>query len=381
MNSPNSASHATRIMGGRVRAAREAIPLTQQQLTDALGFADRQTLSAIENGNRRVQAAELVQLSHELKRPIDWFIDPFVIAGEARFSWRVSKELPDNSLEVFESHIGRVVGLLRHLRIVLTGPTKAITQVLRLPLRASFEDAWAAGEAVTKELDLGLIPSKLLAERIESKLNIPVLFIDAEIGTDPSGISGAMCRLQDLEVIIINRRESHARRNYDVAHELFHALTWDVLQPEHRENTDSEVKPPIHNQRIEQLADNFASAVLMPKSSLIHFIDPACYGDPQHLTEVARQLQVSTQALAFRLYNLKMIDQPTCSALCEPNEATPKHMAEPPKLLSGSFVSLLHDGIARGHISARKAAKALSMTLDQLAELMREHEKNVPFAI
>lgn len=382
MNHPDSTSNVARIMGGRVRAAREAISLTQQQLTDALGFADRQTLSAIENGNRRVQAAELVQLSQVLRRSIDWFIDPFVIAGEANFSWRVSKTLPDSTLEDFELHIGHVVGLFRHLRVVLKGPSKAITQILRLPQRATFEDAWEAGEAVTKELDLGLIPAELLAERVESRLAIPVLFIDADIGSSPNEISGAMCRLHDLEVIMINRRESRVRRNYDLAHELFHALTWDALQPEHRENAEeSEAQPQVHKRRIEQLADNFASAVLMPKSSLTHFIDPARYGDPRHLTEVASQLQVSTQALAYRLYNLKMIDQPTCLALCKPNGATPRCKADTPKLLSGSFVSLLHDGIARGHISARKAAKALSMTLDQLAELMREHEKNVPFAI
>lgn len=381
MNYPDSTTNAARIMGGRIRAAREAIPLTQQQLADALGFADRQTLSTIENGTRRVHATELVKFSQVLRRSIDWFIDPFVIAGEASFSWRVSQALPDSALENFESHIGQVVGLFRHLRVVLKGPSKAITQVLRLPARAAFEDAWEAGEAVTNELDLGLIPSEHLAERIESKLDIPVLFIDAGIGSGPNGISGAMCRLHDLGVIMINRRESRVRRNYDVAHELFHALTWDALQPEYRENAECEAKPQGPNRRIEQLADNFASAVLMPKSSLTHFIDPAGYGDPRHLTEVACQLQVSTQALAYRLYNLKMIDQPTCSALREPNEARLKSKETTPKLLSGSFVSLLHDGIARGHISARKAAKALSMTLDQLAELMREHEKNVPFAI
>lgn len=367
-------------MGGRVRAAREAIPLSQQKLADALGFADRQTLSAIENGNRRIQAAELVQLSKRLNRPIDWFIDPFVIEGEASFSWRVSKTLSDYSLKEFESHIGQVVGLFRHLRTVLKGSSKTLTQVLRLPTHASFEDAWEAGEALANELNLGLIPSQHLVRHIESKLDIPVLFIDAEMGTSKSEISGAMCRLHDLEVIMINRRESQVRRNYDVAHELFHALTWDMLQPDHRESADSEAMPQ-KRRRIEQLADNFASSVLMPKSSLIHFIDKARYGDPRHLAEVACQLQVSTQALAYRLFNLKMIDQPTRDALCEPNGAALKCMAEPPKLLSETFVSLLHDGIARGHTSARKAAKALSMTLEQLAELMREYGKNVPFSI
>lgn len=377
MNSPERAHDTARAMGARIRAARESVGMTQAQLSQALGFADRQTLSAIENGDRRVQAAELVQASQVLGRAIDWFIDPFVIAGEARFSWRVAQTVPDAALDDFESRIGQLVGLMRHLKVALRGPSKALAPMLRMPSHPTFEDAWAWGEAVSQELELGVISSQNLVDRIECKLDIPVLFIDVEIGIGPRNLSGAMCQLPDLGVIVINRQESVVRRNFDVAHELFHALTWDAMPPDRREVPEQPAGKRVP--RIEQLADNFAAAVLMPRASLDKLIPPERLADVQYLGDVARELQVSTGALAYRLLNAKMIDKPTCDALLD--FRLPKVRADLPELFSSSFATLLHDGIARGHVSARKAAKALSMTLDQLAGLMRDHGKPVPFSM
>ena len=45
----------------------------------------------------------------------------------------------------------------------------------------------------------------------------------------------AACRLPELDVVLINRREVEGRRHFDLAHELFHILTWDAMPPEHSE--------------------------------------------------------------------------------------------------------------------------------------------------
>ena len=377
MNLPNPSSDIARTMGARIRAAREFVGMTQAQLSEAMGFADRQTLSTIENGDRRVQAEELVRASQVLGRSMDWFIDPFVVTGEARFSWRAMQSVPDTALDEFESQIGLLVGLMRHLKVALYGPSKALTPMLRMPSHPTFEDAWAWGEAVAQELDLGVIPSQNLIDHIEQKLDIPVLFIDAESITGPQDISGAMCRLPDLGAIFINRQETAVRRNFDVAHELFHALTWDAMPPDRRELP--EVPEGKRTPRIEQLADNFAAALLMPRATLEKLIPPEQRMDVHYLERIAGELQVSNVALAFRLFNAKMIDMSTCDALRAVRLA--KVHSETPKLFSPSFATLLHDGITRGFVSARKAAKALSMTLDQLAELMREHGKTTPFSM
>ena len=72
-------------------------------------------------------------------------------------------------------------------------------------------------------------------------------------------------------MILINRNESEARRFFDLAHELFHALTWDAMKADHRESNSVEAR--TKGKRIEQLANNFAAALLMPLASLANLPD------------------------------------------------------------------------------------------------------------
>jgi transcriptional regulator with XRE-family HTH domain len=56
-------------MGARIKALREERKLSQDDLARMFGFKDRQTVSAIETGERRVTAEELV-LARLLYRPV-----------------------------------------------------------------------------------------------------------------------------------------------------------------------------------------------------------------------------------------------------------------------------------------------------------------------
>jgi Zn-dependent peptidase ImmA (M78 family) len=224
-------------------------------------------------------------------------------------------------------------------------------------------------------LDLGPVPALRLVERIESELDIPVLFINTPIPSDKLGISGAMCHLNDLGVILINRNESEGRRYYDLAHELFHALTWDAMGPEHRESNSPENRASV--KRIEQLADNFAASLLMPLESLRAFIDPHRCNDTSHLSEIAGQLHVTNSALAYRLFNMNAIDELTKNKLIREHQYS--YQSTAPKLYSFKVVKLLYQSIDKGRLSARKAAKALGMNLTQLSEVFIEHEMITPF--
>ena len=65
---------------------------------------------------------------------------------------------------------------------------------------------------------------------MERELGILVVMVDSE-----RGISGAACRLPELDAVLIARHEVAGRRHFDLAHELFHILTWDAMPPEHFE--------------------------------------------------------------------------------------------------------------------------------------------------
>jgi len=267
---------------------------------------------------------------------------------------------------------GPWIGLLRFLRQRQGGLPTPFGKRLWLPDRPSFEDAAAQGEAVAAYLELGPIPAERLVERIESRLDIPVLYVD---GPAHDGISGAMCRLADVGVILVNRNESLVRRHFDVAHELFHALTWDALPPEHRESSD---RASGKGQRNERLADNFAAALLLPRASLDALLDRSRLQDNVYLAQLARDLQVATLTLGYRLVNRGWIDPAQCKA---PGRVKLPPVGTPtPRLLSAAFVADLCRGIEAGHVSARKAAKALGMTLDEVAGLFTEYGHPVPFA-
>ena len=76
---------AAQLIGARIRALREARNLSQEDVARIFGFKDRQTVSAIETGARRVTAEELVLAVEKLGAPLEYFTDPFMLVGEGRF--------------------------------------------------------------------------------------------------------------------------------------------------------------------------------------------------------------------------------------------------------------------------------------------------------
>lgn len=366
-----------KLIGRRVQVARESEGYSQDALTKAIGLNNRQSLSSIENGERAIKSEELLSISEFLNYDLDFFLDPFSVTGEAKFSWRASNDLAENELDDFEQRTSRWIGLLRWLREINNKQSNPLKYSLKLTKKSSFEDAINCAENLVRTLELGMKPTEHLIDRIEQKLDIPVIFVDSNQNQDGSVISGASCHLQDLGLILINKNEPEPRRYYNLAHELFHILTWDVMKPSHRESNSFEERQ--QNKRIEQLADNFASGLLMPEDSLKNFIDKKLINDTSHLLSVAIELRVSPSALAYRLYNLKWIEKETMNSLR--THKLPIEQNYLPKRFQHVFINMLYTAIEQGQLSARKAAKALNMNLSNLTDLFIEYDLPAPFEL
>ena len=366
-----------KLIGYRVKAAREAKGWTQDQLTQGLGLNDRQSISDIENGKRGLKPEEMMALSDLLDRDLEFFIDPFAVAGEAQFSWRAAPEVPEDSLDGFELKAGQLIGLLRWLREQQDSRSSVLKRALRLSTQSTFEDAQERAESQVAELGLGVIPAEGLIDKIERELDIPVLFVDTVDAVDGKSISGATCHLEEMGVILINRNESEARRFFDLAHELFHALTWDAMKPDHRESNSVEERSK--GKRIEQLANSFAAALLMPSASLKKLVEGDQANDIAHLCEVAALLRVAPVTLAWRMFNLKLIGEATRRALSQ--EKQRPSVSGPPKRFSPNFVKMLHEALENGRLSARKAAKTMGLGLGGLTELFAQYDLTAPFEL
>lgn len=364
-------------IGLRIKALREERKLSQDDIARLFGFKDRQTLSAIETGERRVTAEELLRAVELFAVPLETFTDPFLLLGEGSFSWRQTGVASGQLLD-YEREAGRLVAAFRALGPLVGLAPPLFRKSIGLTKQSTFEAASDAGERFAAELGLGDVPAQRLAEAMEQDLGILALMVDPI-----EGVSGAACRLPELDCVLINRREVPGRRNFDLAHELFHILTWDAMPPEHVEEAQ-----PRKRTRVEQLADSFASAVLMPAAVLDRRADWSGLKIKPliaRLNAVADELQVTASALRWRLVALGRLDRGVGQSIPEDvlrHNGRDRPAESPlPTLFSKRFVEVIARAIDQGRVSARKAAGLLGVAPDQLSDLCAAHGITSPYAL
>ena len=364
----STSRHSAPLIGTRIKALREEHNLSQEDLARLLGFNDRQTVSAIETGTRRVTAEELVLAVEVLDASLEYFTDPFLLVGEGRFCWRHTG-VETEQLATYERHAGRWIAAFRTLAPAVGRGTPLMRPALGLTRWSRFEDAMQAGERFAAEFALGDIPANGLREVVEREFGVLVLMVEAQ-----RGISGAACRLPELDAVLIARHEVPGRRHFDLAHELFHILTWEAMPPAHFE----EVRD-TGGDRVEQLANNFSAAALMPAATLARFGSwSSLSGDEliRRLNRVADKLQVTASALKWRLVALGGLSRATAqsapdASLRNNGHTVPKNV--PPPRFSKPFMEVMRLALQGGHVSVRRMANLLDLTVEDLAELFSSH--------
>jgi XRE family transcriptional regulator, fatty acid utilization regulator len=337
------------LIGTRIKAIRERKNLSQDDLAGVFGFKDRQTVSAIETGERKVSAEELMLAVTKLGVSLDYFTDPFRLEGEGNFSWRHTN-VDTGRLDSYERIAGRWIAAFRVIAPQVNMDAPTLRRALRITKTAPFEAAMEAGEAFADEFKLGDVPASRLIEVMENDFRILVLMVDAF-----DGISGAACRLPEVDAVLINRNEVIGRRNFDLAHE---------SAAEYSKN------------RVEQLANNFASALLMPKPVLARFGDWAnlAGGDlTAKLKMVSDELQVTASALKWRLVALGILKPATVRDIKDAMLRNAAGNKVQPAMFSRLFMEVLGKAIDQGRVSLRKAAGLVDLSIDEMAELFAAH--------
>lgn len=362
----------TRLISERIYLAREEAGLSQDALSAKLGFNDRQTLSAIETGLRRVSPEELVLLSQKLDQPLEYFTDPYVVAEKSSFSYRATKPAKSD-LAAFEQQAERLISANRRFRELLgETPSPVQPQLTELTKGMPLDFATWQGEQTAAAWQLGEIPALRLRDAAETTLGITILFVDA-----PASISGAACRLRDGGVILINRNEPVSRQNFDLGHELFHLLTWDRMPPERIDLITSE--GTAGRSKVEKLADAYTAGLLMPQATIQRrWSQRNTQTTEAWIRAQARELRVSPLALYWRLVNLELVDPKDISAKSIPAAGT-NGAESRPNLYSAGFVTRLHKVLDRGHVTVLKAAELLDFSVDELQGLFSAYKLNAPF--
>jgi Zn-dependent peptidase ImmA (M78 family) len=332
----------------------------------------KSSLSEFENGKREPKLVQLQQLAEVYRRPISFFIDEKPLPVE-RVLWR---ERPAESPEDLENRFLKLSMQYRHLEewcgdVV----TPVLPDVTGQPEDISYTDAQELAAKVRKELGLGDRPALQLMRALEEDCGIKVFHLRFE----PSGAAASTKDARFGMAILLNLLNARWRRNYDLAHELFHLLVWDVFRPE----GPSEGLP---EKREEQLADCFASHLLMPDEPVRNAIERRKEGGKlshESLFEVARQFDVSAEALAWRLhylYNLGPARSEETRHLAEKLRSLApvyEHRQwednDPPKWPE-RYKALATKSLRHGEVSLGRFAEFLDMTRRQASEYAEQED-------
>jgi Zn-dependent peptidase ImmA (M78 family) len=292
-----------------------------------------------------------------------------LISEEGAISWRTQASEP--ALTEFENWAKTLIGSQRKLAQMLDEKTSPLRFHLPITIKSSYEDAWKTADALVDKWQLGRNPAARLKDKVESEMGVMVLYVDA-----PAQVSGGACNLPEISTIFINRTHSLGRRNFTLAHELFHLLTWTTMPPPKFDYESDASLTGKKQSRQEHLADQFAAAILMPLASLqerLKDFDSKTTVFTKWVTTTAKFFLVSPKALHNRLRWV----QEYIALLKEYLKLEPEklHYDVPaPSLYSAIFIKRLHAALDKGLLTARKASALLNLSLDGLTDLFKAYQ-------
>ena len=386
-------------LGRRLKAAREAIGLTQDDVAARLDLS-RSAVAQMELGNRAVSSLELDRLAHLYGRDIrELLSDQFREEDSLVALFRADAALASHAETAYTlrhcMNLGRELTNLERLVGLDRDTTAAVRYSLSAP-RSKWE-AIRQGAGVAdherRRLGIGDAPVPNIIELLEAQGVRTAL-----VGL-PEDVSGLT--LIDREVgpfVAVNEREHLLRRNFSFAHEYAHVLL-------DRDAQGMISRDSHHNDLAEVRANSFAANLLMPETGVRQFLATLGKGSDSRLfaeapTEtgaisieargnaasldvqlhdvvlLAHQFGVSRIVALYRLRNLRIIGERDFQTLSAQDQAgkgrelarlldlpEPDHQAAR-QLFRHRFLSLALEAYRREAITRSKFAELAATVLD-----------------
>jgi Zn-dependent peptidase ImmA (M78 family) len=291
-------------------------------------------------------------------KPISFFLEEQAVA-EGLLLWR-DKPAPPTSDRI-QTKFDKLCKQYRNLE----GWTNSITTDLFKELLAfapafpkDYPKVEALAHEVGKKMGLGERPGESLLRVLEEVYGIKVFHLD--LGRDTS----SACTYSDKygAAILLNRNSKSWRRNFDLAHELFHIVTWE-----------SRKKEQVPNEAEERFANVFASRLLLPDEPFRDVVQSLKSPDGKitydDLDSVARQFGVSLEAVLWRLSSLYGMPAERVRELIDKAKALSQLPARPndsPPELPNRYRALAVKALRHGEISSAQFANYLSIGVSEV---------------
>lgn len=357
-----------RLIGERLKTARTQRGWTLEALSGQTQIPVS-SLSEFETGRREPRLTHLEALARAHGKSVSWFFQPVEALAEVVL-WRERPQADEAA--AIEGQFLKLCRWYRNLEDWCDEHRPCLLPDARPNGdRFDWSDVQHLANAVRNHLDLGQRPASSLLNVLENGCGVRVFHLEFS----PTG-TAACTRDETLGMaILLNANNKRWRRNFDLAHELFHLLTWRVFrtEPNAHEATEQE----------EKFADKFASCLLIPEDALRDAIGAALKsrGTLKHieLFDIARQFDVSIDALLWRMHwvfsrDVKETqrDLEICRAFRETVDV--REDTKPPSLPE-RYRALALRAIREGELSIGRAAEYLglsrreAMALDDLEDV------------
>lgn len=367
-------------LGSRLKWAREAVGMTASEVSAATGIG-KSSISEFENDKRDPSALQLSELATLYRRSFDFFFE----ASEPPREIVLWREKPLEKAEDIERQLVELAEQFHRLELSVGNP-----QLGELPLASGsptafdYADARRLAHDFRKSHALGERPGATLLTVLEEVCRVKVFHLPFE----PSGT--AACTLNDRfgAAILLNSNNIRWRRNFDLAHELFHLLTWHIFRQEKNVSVASDQE--------EKFANCFAGQLLVPSEPLRLAVaaqrqrkDTFDFDD---LFDIARQFDVSVQALVWQMVSNRLIQKPDAEAMLHKIEDKVERWemrrdVRPP-VRPIRFEALAREAVEKGALSTGKFAQYMGISRQAAMKIVEseiyagmEHEANAEVTI
>ena len=352
-------------IGRRLKNARDAIGYTLEKAEKESGIG-ASSLSEFENGKREPKFSQINVLAEVYKRSIDFFLTD-KLPVEPVMLWRDGPGSQEEKKET-EAEFRRLCQQYHKLELCTAEMRKAMLPQPDVTNADQF--SWPQAELfarkVQKELCLGDIPSASLKKILEERYYVKIFHLEF------SGSAISTVSEEFGPAVLLNSRNVAWRRNYDLAHELFHLLTWGIFRAKSKEPSENEDK----------LADSFASKLLMPDESLKQRIASMAneQGEArlEQLDDLAREFGVSPDATVYRVANLYRIrKEDTEKFLAAAKQLAKLHKSresDKVKTLPERYCDLAQRALRDGRLSLMQFAKYMGISYKEAQEYLTDDE-------
>jgi Zn-dependent peptidase ImmA (M78 family)/transcriptional regulator with XRE-family HTH domain len=277
----------------RMKYARQRANLSLAQVKEKSGIGES-SLSEFENGKREPSLSQLQKLANVYTRSVVFFLAGGPLEVPPTVLWR---QRPKENAQEVEVQFLRLCEQYHNLEIWCGEPAVvSLPSATGNPATYGYAQAEDLARRVRCELQLGDRPGLSLMATLEEVCGVKIFHLNFE----PSGTAAATVSDALGAAILLNSQNARWRRNHDLAHELFHLLTWPMFHP----TAEAEL---IAREREEKLATCFAANLLLPADPFRSAINARMHHGKitiESLYDVAREFDVSVDSVLWRMHIL-----------------------------------------------------------------------------